>query len=104
MRDVQSSIEDAENNKYDENPSMTDDPAKKEAQGIVQVGQYRCMSMDHLGSLCIDSAGMKFVTKVRSNEHWRMAFSELKSMRKVRYMRPCEVKHAPQNLPYDNQR
>ena len=48
----------------------------------IDVGQYRCMSCDHLGSLCITSTYIRFVTKVRSNEHWRMSFNELKSMRK----------------------
>ena len=64
-------------------PFKNDHFTDHDERGHFNVGQYRCMSCDHLGSLYVTSLGLRFVTKIRSHELWRMNFDQLKNMRKV---------------------
>jgi hypothetical protein len=63
-----------------EHPERTDpDDANS---SIKEVGEYHCSSLGHLGSLCISFDGVRFKTRIRSKELWRLRYDEMMNMRK----------------------
>ena len=60
------------------------DEAQKRA---IRVGRYHCIYEKVHGNLCLDAEGVQFEKHLTASEKWRLKYTELKSVQKVRHSR-----------------